>query len=320
MDDVSFTGHAYKRLNERCSLTPRELASIIHQGKYIPLGVHQNDKHKQHRLFYSIKDEQCFVAVCDTNNQEIITVLSMDYHSAWRVDPDMVDEAKYLIIGRPSYKPVPVLAPENSTSPLVITMLVKRVEKTVRAYDNKEMTRVISNNHDVVAKFERYQLVDIGYQDVNSCITVIDLINQSKENEVINKYIDDLAQKHIVTLENLENCQIFSINFTLGGDTKPYPYWNNPRPKDKLDNLLAFMQTSKYKGVDMGVIITKVNLSLEEKIEMVVERTGKMHNYIKTLEGMLEDYKAIRIHDHQENERLMERIKELEGGEQKELV
>lgn len=72
---------------------PNEVADLIDSRRAIPVG---HDAHKVHWLFFSIFDCDWFVAVRDEHNGEVITVLPINYHSAWRVSKQTLDNARFL--------------------------------------------------------------------------------------------------------------------------------------------------------------------------------------------------------------------------------
>lgn len=94
---VTFTTHAFYRVASRLSLSQDEVATIIEQ-KSILIG---QDGNKVHKLFYSLPDHFFFVAVQDSVNSEVITVLPIDYHNRWRVSEGARNEARALITGGP---------------------------------------------------------------------------------------------------------------------------------------------------------------------------------------------------------------------------
>ena len=84
MPPTSFTRHAWMRVLERLSLSPAEVAVLLDGGLTVPVGARGPIVHQ---LFFSPPDAQCFVAVQDSQNGAVITVLPLDYHEscAWPV-------------------------------------------------------------------------------------------------------------------------------------------------------------------------------------------------------------------------------------------
>ena len=84
---IKFTQHSIDRLLERTSLSTYELQNIYKTKKTVPLGIEQSSN-RQHDLFYSMMDDQCYVGVRDIKTLELITILPVSYHKAWKVSED----------------------------------------------------------------------------------------------------------------------------------------------------------------------------------------------------------------------------------------
>jgi len=76
---TTFTIHALDRVAERMHLTTVELAEILDRGLAVTLGVDEYSN-RLRRLFYSVVDEQFFVAVQDAKFGDVVTVLPLDYY------------------------------------------------------------------------------------------------------------------------------------------------------------------------------------------------------------------------------------------------
>jgi hypothetical protein len=107
--EVHFSKHAFIRAQERITLDAEEVLQIIKLEKYVYIGSEKNNN-RDHRLFYSDKDSQCFVIIQDIKTNTIITILPLDYHEhiSWAVSLVFQKEAKELILGK--------TVPESSTS------------------------------------------------------------------------------------------------------------------------------------------------------------------------------------------------------------
>ena len=83
---TNFSLHAFERLSERTSFTKEQLAFWLDHDMYLNLG-NKPGIPKQHLLFYSIIDENYFVAIRDEQTGTIITILPLNYHGnlAWEV-------------------------------------------------------------------------------------------------------------------------------------------------------------------------------------------------------------------------------------------
>ena len=89
--------HALDKIFERSSLTPGIITGIIANGLTIPIG-HETGSNRRHLLFYSMYDEKCFVAVYDQKMSLVITLLPVNYHNRWRIDPETEIKAKELAL------------------------------------------------------------------------------------------------------------------------------------------------------------------------------------------------------------------------------
>lgn len=90
--------HALQRVGDRLSATPDDVTAILDHDLAVLLGT---DSGRLHRLFYSPADDQCFVAIQDEENGDVVTVLPLDYHSslAWEVSLEAQEEAERLLLG-----------------------------------------------------------------------------------------------------------------------------------------------------------------------------------------------------------------------------
>lgn len=92
------TRHARERIGDRLSTAPDEVAAILDHDLAVLLGA---DSGRLHRLFFSPSDEQCFVAIQDQENGDVVTILPLDYHSslAWEVPLEAQERAELLLLG-----------------------------------------------------------------------------------------------------------------------------------------------------------------------------------------------------------------------------
>jgi hypothetical protein len=93
LHDLRFTRHADIRLCERLRLTQRGVLDILAAQKFVPIG---REKNRLHCLFYSIPDQESFVAVIDTKTREVITLLPSHYHNRWRISEETQAHAEDL--------------------------------------------------------------------------------------------------------------------------------------------------------------------------------------------------------------------------------
>ena len=98
---LCYTRHAWERVHGRLSLTPAEVADLLEAGLSINIGMEPATS-RVHRLFFSIPDKMCFVAVEDEANGVLITILPIDYHEniAWCVSNDAQRAARVLVTDR----------------------------------------------------------------------------------------------------------------------------------------------------------------------------------------------------------------------------
>ena len=97
-----FSKHATKRVNERTVLNEGDIGEILDFGMYKVIN-RVDIFNKEHRLFYSVRDDAFFVAIQDIHAGTVITVLPESYHDNLNVrvkDKDR-EEAKAKIENPP---------------------------------------------------------------------------------------------------------------------------------------------------------------------------------------------------------------------------
>lgn len=97
MKPENFTSHAVVRLKERTLLNPMELNAMLCGGFCVDIGS-KPGINKTHYLFYSEKDDDCFVAVLDNLDGTIITIWLVEYQESlgWDVTLSQKEEAANL--------------------------------------------------------------------------------------------------------------------------------------------------------------------------------------------------------------------------------
>lgn len=87
--------HAILRLRQRTQLQPNEMNHLLDNHGYFRLGSHAGF-HREHLLFYSPKDDTCFVAIQDHRMGKVVTILPTNYHKnlAWTVTENDCEQAK----------------------------------------------------------------------------------------------------------------------------------------------------------------------------------------------------------------------------------
>ena len=94
MKNINFSVHAFKRVAQRLSLSPFEVRHLIGR-KTINIGA-ESKSNREHLLFYSERDKDCFVLIYDSKCRHIVTVLPIEYHNicAWRVTDEAQQQAR----------------------------------------------------------------------------------------------------------------------------------------------------------------------------------------------------------------------------------
>jgi len=85
-------------------MPPAEVAALLDYRLTIPVGVRGR---AIHHLFFSPPDAQCFVAVQDSEDGAVITVLPIDYHEscAWQVTLAPQEQVNRLLRDGSTYPP-----------------------------------------------------------------------------------------------------------------------------------------------------------------------------------------------------------------------
>jgi hypothetical protein len=117
-----FSQHAHKRVLQRTHLSLQRLALVLDQKLVVNTGT-EPGLQREHLLFYSIPDADCFIAVRDSMTGKVVTVLPLEYHEnlAWKVSLSQVQMAKELACGVNSR---PKSATANPSAPTGPSMLV----------------------------------------------------------------------------------------------------------------------------------------------------------------------------------------------------
>lgn len=91
--------HAAKRVSIRTDMTSAAVAAQLDQGLFVDLGKVPGFS-RQHLLFYSELDDECFVAIRDSVVGTVVTVLTLEYHAnlAWPVSSAQCENAKQIFL------------------------------------------------------------------------------------------------------------------------------------------------------------------------------------------------------------------------------
>lgn len=97
-----FTAHAFDRVNQRLTLSHDDVAAILDNDLAVSVGV-DPFSNRLRRVFYSIPDEQFFVAVQDVNAGAVVTVLPLEYHAnlRWPIREKKLVEAARRVGAKP---------------------------------------------------------------------------------------------------------------------------------------------------------------------------------------------------------------------------
>jgi len=97
---ATFSNHALSRVEQRLNLSRRAVEELLERDLFVPVGVEPRGQ-REHRLFYSAPDKQCFVAIQDIRRGLVITVLPLDYHAniCWQVSTDAQKLAMKIVSG-----------------------------------------------------------------------------------------------------------------------------------------------------------------------------------------------------------------------------
>jgi hypothetical protein len=98
-----FSRHAFERINQRTTLSCEEIAEILDRGLFVNAG-RKPGFNRAHLVFYSYRDECCFVAIQDSLSGTVVTILPLDYHKnlAWEIETADCDKAKNMYVHAPA--------------------------------------------------------------------------------------------------------------------------------------------------------------------------------------------------------------------------
>ncbi|TSA39060.1 MAG: hypothetical protein D4R63_09930, partial [Methylococcaceae bacterium] len=106
VSETNFSFHAFGRILGRISMSYIELADLLDANLFLNIGQEANSN-RVHKLFYSAKDNICFVAIQDIKTGTVVTVLPIDYHEniSWAISIEAQNQAKKLITKDKVYSP-----------------------------------------------------------------------------------------------------------------------------------------------------------------------------------------------------------------------
>lgn len=90
-----YSKHSLQRIEQRSKISTEDLSLILDSGLVVNVGCEPGFD-RQHLLFFSPDDNQCFVAIQDRYIGKVVTVLPLDYHEniAWKVSEEQCQKAQ----------------------------------------------------------------------------------------------------------------------------------------------------------------------------------------------------------------------------------
>jgi hypothetical protein len=173
----SLTHHAQCRLYQRTNITDVALRKILDRNAYISLGM-EIVFDREHCLFYSQADNECFVAVQDSKTGEVITVLPIEYHKtlSWKIDKKLYYEIDEELLRRSE-----VLAKYNvDPDSMAIQMSLK-----IRYLNSKD---AISTK--TLKKFPAELYQNNPHILVNNKQKILNIVTRWKKGKDVQKVID----------------------------------------------------------------------------------------------------------------------------------
>ena len=135
MKKTRLTTHALIRLSERTSMTPQSLAEILDSEKYIYLGK-ERDNNRVSKLFFSKSDDHFYIAVQDSADGDVITILTLEY---WHNLSEKYFDTKLVVKRKNLLGAIQLVDPENEilTHPPLTNQ--KSVKFSFFAFDENDL-------------------------------------------------------------------------------------------------------------------------------------------------------------------------------------
>lgn len=92
-----FSRHGSQRVSQRLAISAEELAEMLDHGLFVNTGSKPGFR-REHLVFWSLKNDEAFVAIRDALTGTVVTVLPLEYHDnlAWPISEEVQLEAKAL--------------------------------------------------------------------------------------------------------------------------------------------------------------------------------------------------------------------------------
>jgi hypothetical protein len=97
-----FSRHAFERLTQRTRLSCEEIARILDRRLVVNTGKAPGFN-RNHLVFYSVPDDDFFVAIQDELTGTVITILPLEYQAnlAWEISNEDCAEARKILLSAP---------------------------------------------------------------------------------------------------------------------------------------------------------------------------------------------------------------------------
>jgi hypothetical protein len=119
-----FSEHALERVKERLSLSIEEVAAILDHDLAVFVGIDEySNRHR--RLFFSVPDNNFFIAIQDADSGEVVTILPLEYHLNLRgfvSENDAVEAAAKMGRAVPDVWKLPGVMPSVVSNTVVISV------------------------------------------------------------------------------------------------------------------------------------------------------------------------------------------------------
>lgn len=189
-------------------MTHVELADLLNDDLAINIGQEVNSN-RVHKLFYSTRDNICFVAIQDIKTGTVVTVLPIDYHEniSWAVSIEAQNKAKGLVIMDEVIPPAIERLNTNAT-------VFKFSGNVVDDYGRYEKTVSLGSwpcvpyEYSVDALIEDKEFVDfLGKKikeksdSLNNCFSFINtiIIRIGRSGEPVSFSTSEIMQSNVVT-------------------------------------------------------------------------------------------------------------------------
>jgi len=227
---VNITKHAVIRLNQRCRLTEEEIRFILENDKCCPIGI-DDKRQRKHQLVWSEKDDQCFVIVQDADDQDVITVLPINYHGAWIIHQDAIEMAKQSYYGKDYVKRIELeeitkdqIALEKQKHAKVKKISInvnKIIIQNRNVWYKKEPITSKKSVSQKVCTFSNLDLVNMGFPR-NKEIGKESILEEYKNNSNFAGNLDNLIRDNMAE-QSIDNSDLNAYDMVLHERGQQFP-------------------------------------------------------------------------------------------------